>query len=89
MSLSGAHLVTYGCPLPAQGEPAVGWVASCTCGATSARESPDGTMAGARRWRDQHLAAHRPGGSGPVRLDEPDEANDSYDAWLRGVTDER
>jgi hypothetical protein len=85
MSLSGVHLVTYGCPLPAQGEPAVGWVASCTCGATSARESPDGTMAGARRWRDQHL------GSRPVAppLDEPDEANDSYDQWLRGVTDDR
>ena len=85
MSLSGTHLVTYGCPLPVEGEPAVGWVASCTCGATSARESPDGTMAGARRWRDQHL------GSRPVAppLDEPDEANDSYDQWLRGVTGER
>jgi len=85
MSLSDTHLVTYGCPLPVEGEPAVGWVASCTCGATSARESPDGTMAGARRWRDQHL------GSGPVAppLDEPGEANDSYDAWLRGVTDDR
>jgi hypothetical protein len=42
-------------------------------------------MAGARRWRDQHL------GSGPVAppLDEPDGTNDSYDAWLRGVTDDR
>jgi hypothetical protein len=48
-------------------------------------------MTGARRWCDQHLAAHRPGGSGPVAppLDEPDEANDSYDQWLRGVTDDR
>ena len=54
-------------------------------------ESPDGTMVGARRWRNQHLAAHRPGGSGPVAppLDEPDETNDSYDAWLRDVTGER
>lgn len=84
------HCVTYSCPIPVEGQPAVGWVASCTCGATSARDSPDGTMAGARRWRDEHFAAHCPGGFEPVSPspDEPDEVADSYDAWLRGVTGE-
>lgn len=86
-----AHFITYVCPIPAEGEPAVGWVASCTCGATSlAAGHTDGTMVGALRWRGRHLAA-LPGGSEPVSPppDEPDGANDSYDQWLRGVTGER